>query len=203
MANFEKLAFLLQSLPAGSLSDGAETNVANLLADCWDELEGSNVSKMEYWKLVRDGGPQEMTWSPPTLSFIIDRHGGMALGSTRAEKQQWTLDMEKRTVHQSIAGYRQVRPRAATLNVKTIADDVCNAVREGPRSKSALIIRGILVWKDDDHFVVYQGKLVPNDSFKRTIAGRRKRLREALEAELGVLGWKLVEARRFLTFKKH
>jgi hypothetical protein len=202
MTNFDKLAAQLQNLPAGLVSNDAESNIASLLEDCWHELEGAEVSKMEDRKLLRDDGPQEMTWSPPKLSFIIERHGGMVQGSTRAEKQKWNLDIEKKTVYQSIVGFRQVHPRASTLNVKLIAEEVCKAVQEGPHSKSELTVSGKLVWKGDGHLVIKHGKIIPNEGFQQTIAGRRKRFRTDLQRELDALGWKLMKTGPSLTFKR-
>jgi hypothetical protein len=198
MTDFEKLAAHLQNLPTGAVSDGAKLNVASLLSHCWDQFEGAGVSKMGDWKLVRDEGPQQMTWSPPLLSFIIERHGGMALGSTRAEKQQWILDIEKKTARQEKAGSRQAYPREPVLDVKSIADAVCKAVQEGPHSKSV----GILVWKGDDDLVIKHSRLIPNVGFRQTIAGRRRRFRTDLQHKLEALGWELVKTGQSLTFKR-
>jgi hypothetical protein len=38
---------------------------------------------------------EDLEWNPPMLSFIIERHGAMVLGSTRAENQRWEIDMNK------------------------------------------------------------------------------------------------------------
>jgi hypothetical protein len=36
-------------------------------------------------------------WNPPILTFRIERHGAAALGSSRAEVQEWTVDLERMT----------------------------------------------------------------------------------------------------------
>jgi hypothetical protein len=88
------------------------------------------------------------------------------------------------------------------LNVKSIADDVCKAVQEGPHSKSALVATGILVWRGDDDLVIKHGMLIPNDGFQQTIAGRRRRFRTDLQGKLDALGWKLMQTGRSLIFKR-
>ena len=80
-------------------------------------------------------------------------------------------------------------PREPVLDVKSIADAVCKAVQEGRHSKSALAAEGILVWKGDDDLVIKHSMLIPNVGFRRTIAGRRKRLRTDLQRKLDELGW--------------
>lgn len=40
---------------------------------------------------------EQIVWEPPVLTFVIARHGGMVLGSTRAELQHWAVDLNKMT----------------------------------------------------------------------------------------------------------
>jgi hypothetical protein len=37
---------------------------------------------------------KDATWNPPILEFTIERHGGTALGSTRASLQRWEINMD-------------------------------------------------------------------------------------------------------------
>jgi len=49
------------------------------------------------------GRMEEVLWSPPDLTFSIERHGAAALGSSRAELQEWMIDVVAAIVH----GYRR------------------------------------------------------------------------------------------------
>ena len=49
---------------------------------------------MKVWKIRRDAGPEDLTWDPPNLCFSIDRHGGTVMGSKRAERQTWMLNLQ-------------------------------------------------------------------------------------------------------------
>lgn len=201
MITIQKLAVLLRNTPAGVVPAGTRVKVLKMLEACWTEFDGSADSKMTYWKVVRKEGAGDLVWDPPILSFTVDRHGAAVLGSSRAEKQEWRLDLEKKTAYRDTIGFRQIRPAAARLNVKPIAARVCETVRQGPNSNSALISKGILVW-NDDHIVVRHGMLIPNDGPQMTISGRRKRFRAELKCLMGAIGWELVEVGRSLTFKK-
>src|SRR4051812_8749544 len=65
-----------------------------LLAACWPELGGDHGG-MEGCKLL--GRMEDVVWNPPQLTFSVERHGGTVQGSTRAELQRWTVDVERGT----------------------------------------------------------------------------------------------------------
>jgi hypothetical protein len=89
-AGMEPLKEYLASLPPGSVTDTAR--LEPILAECWDEFRGSGESGMHPGKLR--GRMEEVTWNPPYLAFVIERHGATAFGSTRAEIQLWELDLQ-------------------------------------------------------------------------------------------------------------
>ena len=64
------------------------------LAGCWREFTGSASERMHAGKL---GRMEAVRWDPPVLSFTIERHGAMSGGSTRAELQQWRIDLDRKT----------------------------------------------------------------------------------------------------------
>jgi hypothetical protein len=156
---------------------------------------------MGAWKIQRDDGPEDVTWDPPCLSFTILRHGGIEMGSSRAERQLWTLNLDRRTADQMRIGHRQLRPNAQKLDVKLLADNVCTVVREGPGSASRLVSGGVVVWKNAAELTVFHGKIV-GGAYERTVSGRRKRFRADLMTKMGVIGWEFVSAGRGLTFRK-
>lgn len=123
------------------------------------------------------------------------------LGSTRAEKQHWTLNLERRTADHSQIGFRQLRPSAPRLDVKTLADEVCKAVQEGPKSASRLASACVVVWANDNELTVFHGKIVVGD-YQRTVSGRRKRFFADLKTKLKIIGWELISVGRGLKFKK-
>jgi len=125
----ECLMTYLKQTPEGEIADTAE--LEELLAECWDEFVG-DYGGMEPHKLL--GRMEDVLWSPPILEFVIERHGGTAMGSSRAELQHWTIDVEHKTVTMHVEGYRQISPRAAPLDVKPIAHDIISKSqwRESP-----------------------------------------------------------------------
>ena len=107
-----------------------------------------------------------------------------------------------KTAHYKIVGYRQVYPSAPKLDVKSIADGVCDAVREGPTLDLELAAQGVLIWTAKDEITIKHGKLVPNDGPMQTISGRRKRFRTYLELKMKEMGWELICVRQAIIFKK-
>jgi hypothetical protein len=197
----ENLNRVLNNVSAGEIPASISDELFKYVVASWNEFSGSRITKMDPRKILRDEGPEEVTWNPPCLSFVIDRHGGAGLGSTRAEKQQWTLNLEKRTADQMLIGYRQLRPNAPKLDVKPLAEDVCKAVQEGPSSTSRLVSDGIIFWKSDDELTVFHGKII-GGGYQRTVSSRRKRFIADLKAKIELIGWNLVSQSRGLTFKK-
>jgi hypothetical protein len=106
------------------------------------------------------------------------------MGSKRAERQTWTLNLETLTAIPGLSGYRQLQPNSPRLDVTPIAQAVCEAVQLGPASASDLIERDIVEWRGNDEIRVKHGKLIPNVGPNQTISGRRKRFREKLQSEM-------------------
>jgi hypothetical protein len=106
----KKLQTFLSDVPHGAIPASKWDHVLKLVEASWPEFSGSGDTKMAAWKIRRGEGPDDLTWDPPHLSFCIDRHGGTVLGSSRAEKQQWTLNLERLTADHTKSGYQQIRP---------------------------------------------------------------------------------------------
>ena len=77
----------LKSLPAGLVSE--TDTLEKLLARCWDEFSGGDEQAMEAYTLI--GPLEDVNWTPPNLTFVIERHGASVYGSARAEPHKWTL----------------------------------------------------------------------------------------------------------------
>ena len=74
------------------------SRLSKLLTFCWESFDGSSETSMAADKI--DGRARGFKWKSPILTFEIERHGGTVIGSTRADRQEWTIDVEKRTAKQ-------------------------------------------------------------------------------------------------------
>jgi hypothetical protein len=122
---------------------------------------------------------------PPVLSFTIERHGAMSMGSTRAELQRWRVDLRRRTAScERSRSYRQVVPRAEAVRVEPIAREVADGILAGRTDER-------LKWQEEETVRVLVTRIFPRDSgYMQTITGRRNRLRAALETLLADAGWR-------------
>jgi hypothetical protein len=199
------LANLLQAFAAGPVPSEQRSEVLKLLAGCWNEFAGATETKMQSWKLIRDSGAEDLIWDPPVLSFTVERHGGLVLGSSRAEKQQWDANIATRTASTRSVGYRQVRPAAPRVSSKkigAIADEVCAAVKEGANSASPLVAHGVIVWESENRVSIKHGTLIPPADYQQTTSGRRRRFRCVLESKMKSMGWNLISVSRTMVFQK-
>jgi hypothetical protein len=164
------------------------TELATLLADCWDAFEGSRDEGMAPYKLR--GRMERVVWEPPVLRFQIERHGGTALGSTRAERHEWQLNLDSRTATCVSVGYRQIRPMAPRLDIRSLADEVVRLILMRAADTR-------LKWRADGSVQVLLGKVLPQEGFKRTLEGRNKRFHAALDERMEAAGWRRVGKRSY------
>jgi hypothetical protein len=190
----------LNNIPQGKVESEAKNRIIHLLADCWDELQGGDETSMTRFKLHR---AEELSWNPPVLSFVIERHGATVLGSSRAELHKWHVNLHDGTAYCQRGSYRQLYPTSPRLNVKPIAARVYEAVKQGTASNCDLLKQGIVVWNGDDQVSVKHGMLIPGHGYPQTVAGRRKRFRNELQNLMKTLGWQLVSVKRAMTFERH
>jgi hypothetical protein len=202
MKELMELKAILNNLQCGSIPPDIQEQVLDLVTTCWGEFEGSGATEMEARKICRDGGPKDLTWDPPEFSFTIDRHGGTVMGSKRAERQTWTLNLQMLTATPGVSGYRQLRPNSPKFDVTPVAKDICEAVQRGPATPSDFVDRGIVEWRGNDEIRVKHADLVPNEGPNQTISGRRKRLRDKLQSEMKAIGWEQVSVHQWITFKR-
>jgi len=132
------------------------------------------------------GRTDEIVWEPPLLYIKVERHGGIALGGTRAEIQQWVLNVENCTASADLIGHRQLMPMAPRWDAVRAAQELRDPILSGADHPALRWTKGTR-----SEVTVILKNVVP-DSYKQTAAGRRKRLRTALEAELSAHGWKPV-----------
>jgi hypothetical protein len=56
---------------------------------------------------------EEATWEDPIFTFVIERHGRTVHGSSRAELQRWTVDLDAGTATTAAShSHRQLTPPA-------------------------------------------------------------------------------------------
>jgi len=183
----ENLAMQLLQRHLAALAPGAIADIGKLvalLAGCWHQFKGTHAQGMHAGKLAR---MEAAHWEPPLLSFTIERHGAMALGSTRAELQRWRVDL-RRLQASCIKdrGYRQLRQRAEPVKTEPMAAELAEAISEGRADDR-------VKWGHDGTVRVVLTKVFPYDSgYMQTIAGRRKRFRAALTELLAARGWREV-----------
>jgi hypothetical protein len=152
-----------------------------LLAGSWTRFRGSDQGGMQAYKLL--GRMEQVRWQPPILSFVLERHGGRVMGSTRAELQHWEVDLETRTVRIGKTGHRQLESMAPRVSIKQLAEQVAERILSGEIDERIKRL-------DDGSVKVLVSKLFPPGSgFQRTVSGRRKRLIRYVAETLAPAGW--------------
>jgi hypothetical protein len=185
-ASLTALRDWLSQVAPGEITDTSEAE--RLLALAWNELV-SDDGGMNPEKLF--GRMENVVWTPPNLTFSIERHGWTACGSSRAEMQTWTVNVQKGTACCETAGYRQVSPRQRPLDVKPLAEEVASLILE--HAEDARV-----KWQGEDAVRVNIGVILPEKSaVKETLAKRRKRFRAALAERLARHGWVQIRANRY------
>lgn len=160
LSKVEKLKFFLESIPVGPVGDDPITlgELRDLLAACWYDLEGAYDEGMRKFKLER---MEDVEWHPPELRFRIERHGGTMMGSTRAELQEWIVNLTKKTAEcRETRNYRQLSPRDKPFHAGPVAAEVATAIVEGrddPR----------LQWLSDREVLVLASNLSQANSIER------------------------------------
>lgn len=153
-----------------------------LLAEEWSTFEGSDQFATNDRKFTPDRVLTDVEWCPPLLSFVIERHGAIVGGgSGTADLYRWELNVIQSIATATRAGGRRVRPAAPALDVGPLVKRVVSAIV----SKE---IAPFLKWKGEDTVEILIGTLIRNEGPKTTVEGRRKRLREAITAELAKAG---------------
>jgi hypothetical protein len=175
----KELTGYLMSLNPGPVEQ--TSHLERLLTRVWDDLVGGDEAGMAGYKLI--GRMERVEWNPPVLTFVVERHGGTVLGSTRAELERWTLDLDSQTATCERTGHRQLSSMAKRLDVGYIADEIAVKIEGGEADDR-------IRWLPDGRVLVQMGKIFPRGSgFQQTVQARRKRLRGALIVRLSPRGW--------------
>lgn len=176
VSNIQRLRGFLKVQTPGQISD--RETVAAILADCWEEFEGSGATSMKADKLWRLETPW---WKPPVLTFVIERHGQTVFGSTLATLCTWALDIDAVTASVDDTRRRQVSEKDKRLSTKPIAESLAEAILAGREDERLKAL-------PDGSVKLDIGAIIPA-TLKETTSARRTRLRRDLSALLKPHGW--------------
>ena len=178
----KQLIEYLESLKAGKISNTAQLEA--LLSVCWHEFKNSDEESMEGYKLHKR--MKEVTWEPPILTFVLERHGATVCGSSRAGLHTWVVDFATCTAGCSTGRFKQLTPMKPKLNTKKLAEDIVQLILNHEADER-------LKWNDDGSVRVLTGNIIPSGSaIKQTLEGRRKRFHDDLTNALQSVGWQKV-----------
>ena len=177
---YSKFRKLMEELPPGKIGDSSD--VAFALSNVWSMLDGADQEGMDSEKII--GRMEEVVWEPPVLSFMIERHGGLILGSVCAELHEWSVNVEKRKAIVRVGHKRLKGKKLPPLKVDPLVDEVVELIIAGKQD-----IR--LKWRDDQTRVQVQvEKIIPGHGVaKRTLEGRRQQFGRRLTELMAQHGW--------------
>ena len=175
----------MNGLSAGALNGEVASRLSKLLAFCWESFDGSSETSMAADKFGDDKA-HGFKWNSPILTFEIDRHLRTVHGSPRADRQEWEIDVEKRTARSVIVGYRQLVPNASSFKAEPVVHLFVDVISQRLTTPPGWN----LTWISDDEIRVLVRSFLPDPSgFRKTIEGRVKRLRERLISAMAAKGW--------------
>jgi hypothetical protein len=177
--------------PVGPLGEGCESSIRLALGAAWPYLCGSDAESTSESKLYR---AEDLTWAPPSLTFVLERHGGTVNGSSRGALHHWAVDPVAETATIYEVSHRQLYPMAKRLDTKALAQSIADLVVEGSVDER-------LAWNDAKSRVTVALMCVIPETNIQTTRARRKRFREALESALRPRGWLRAEAGTRLIFE--
>ena len=192
MSELDQIRNCLADTSPGKLPEVSVRQVETMLSACWDRLAGSRNGGMAAFKLLKR--TEDMEWNPPTLTFKIERQGGLVNGSKRAEVQEWRVDLQNETAALRECGKRQVLPMDRRLNVKPIAAEIAAIIDERREDRR-------IRWRGTNSVRVLTGEVIPTTN-QQTTSSRRKRFAEELERHLRPLGWERTNAGNQLVFER-
>ena len=184
----------LTALPAGPISN--EGTVRLLLYDAWDDLliadDGGFKKDNHIYRVVN------LVWDSPCLTFEIERHGGVARGSIRAEIQKWTINVQSHFADYIVSGLKQMRPPNLPVDMAPIVTRVTSSISD--QSDDPWI-----TWLDQERSRCRLNipLIIPDQGPSQAVRESRKRLNEDLAQTLAPSGWALEKANYFAKAQHH
>ena len=182
----KRLDTYLHSVEHGPVVD--TTELESLLALCWDQLQGDDGG-MSGAKIC--GRIEGVHWMPPGLRFSIQRHDMTARGSTGTQVQGWVVDVPHGVARCSTGrSYHRFVPRGPVVAIQPLAAELAELVAADEADDPRIQRHA------DGRVRLVMAAVFPEGSAPRkTVAGRRQRLVEALTAQLHARGYIEVQHR--------
>lgn len=175
----KSLQDLLSTMPPGHLSNDDCLRTLAELSQCWESIPGSDAESTSADKLRR---AEEVCWSPPILSFTLERHGGTVQGSSRASLHYWEVDTEQPEARIVKTSMRQLSPKAQVMDIEKMANEIATLILNGVDDRR-------VTWLEDRQRVqVNIGEVIPETN-PQTTQGRRKRFRVVLASLMSEANW--------------
>jgi len=180
MNPLDALRQFVSSLPKNAVVDGAVgAQFRERLVAAWGYLAGSKEQLTSADMLDR---AEQLTWEPPFVTFVLERHFWQLEGRSRAELHHWVVNVDTGTADIKRTGYRQVSPNSPKIDTKRLATETAQRIVAGEEHHS-------LEWRDNHTYVVILiGKLIPQ-TITETTYHRRKRFRAQIEEVMRQHGW--------------
>ena len=172
----------LDGAAKGSIDSELQPTLVKFLAAAWKELDGHDQTEMSDAKVRRDR-IETPVWDAPRLMFRIERHPQTVHGSSRADVQDWVVDLDALTARSVRVTRRQVRPTQKKIDCGKLAEELSDLIlKKAPDER--------LKWSLELDAVQLQIDLfIPGCGPKSTYEGRRKRLRARLAELLKQHDW--------------
>ncbi|MFL6546850.1 MAG: hypothetical protein ACJ8LM_16930 [Candidatus Udaeobacter sp.] len=185
--SLQELIDYCASLPSGAVTDVCR--LEGLLANAWNVVDSASCGGMKGMKLF--SRTENLCWNPPLITFVIERHGGTVMGSSRAELQHWEVNIEEKQARIVRSGRRQLSPPDSNYPMEGQVAEVLDAILNGSQDAR-------FQWKAPNDVKILSGTVFPKGSaYKQTLEGRRKRFRTALAKCLVENGWEQVAPNQY------
>lgn len=173
------VSFLELLAPDMPIEGSVKNTILGLLGECWESLSGSSDQHTKFDKIYR---AENLTWEPPILSFVLERHGSTVNGSSRAELHYWKVNVSNGSADIAKIGRRQLTPMDKRMNIDAVAQETAKLIQSKADHES-------LKWIESGvHVVVQIGMVIPTTN-QQTTASRRSRYRYRLNSIMRSLGW--------------
>lgn len=162
----------------GPVSEEHVWFIRSILESEWETFTGDNEGLTEM-KLHR---AEAYIWEPPCVKFTIERHGAMQFGSSRAELQEWTINLDTKWKECRTTGYRQISKRQPPWDADPVAEEIAAIILAGDSDDR-------IEWESPTKAKIFTREFVPSGS-QQTTQYRKKRFYEELDGRLMSHGWK-------------
>jgi hypothetical protein len=191
MSEMNALREVLKTIPPGPLNYNSA--VVGALVAAWDSISDSDVQSTHREKLYR---LEQLHWSPPILTFILERHGGTVNGSSRAALHRWSIDVSNAVATCDPNSYRQIYATDRRLNTMILAKKIAFRIIRQKNSRW-------LKWSADRLTVRVLLRKFISAYNKQTLGNRYARFRHDLVTILETKGWAQAVGRQLGTYTKH